>query len=45
MSVQDFINILMHLNLESPIVAWEQGIHYQIQITKKGGYYIISADR
>jgi len=45
MSVQDFINMLMHLELNSPIVVWEQGINYPIQITKKDGYYIISASK
>ena len=45
MSVLNLIKILIHLNLNSPIVVWEQGINYPIQITRKDGYYVISADK
>ena len=45
MSVQDLINMLMRLNLDRPIVVWEQGCNYPIEITKKDGYYVISAGK
>lgn len=45
LTVQDLINILMRLNLDRPIVIWEQGINYPIEITTKDGYYIISAEK
>lgn len=45
MNVRELINILMYLELSNPIVIWEQGCIYPIQITRKNGYYVISADK
>ena len=41
MSVQDLINMLMRLNLDRPIVVWEQGCNYPIEITKKQSYILL----
>lgn len=45
MKVQDLINVLMRCELDAPIVMWEQGLLYGIELTRKDGYYTLSASR